>query len=661
MIEQTKAVERKQAEEALRMTEKKPAEEALRESEERFRHAMEATNDGLWDWNVKTGEVYYSPAYSRILGYEPAEFANHVQSWIDFLHPDDRAKALSVNQACIENRIPAFEVEFRMRTKGGEWRTILGRGKAVCRDADGRATRMIGTHVDITERKRAEEALKRAHDELERRVETRTAELTESNEELRAIYDGMPDGLLIADAETKRFVRANSSICEMLGYSEPELLSMSVSDIHPAKDLPAVIEAFQAQVEGRLHVASNLPVLRRDGRIVYADITSNRILYNGRTCLMGFFRDVTERKRIADALQQSHDELRTIYDHIVDGIIIADAEKACPLRVNPAYCRMLGYSEAEAYSLSPERVHPPDVLPRVWEHLDEVKKGRVAAIEDLPFLRKDGAIIYADVVSGPIRYNERPCWISFFHDVTERKRDKEALAREHRTLKHLLQSSDHERQLIAYEIHDGLAQQLAGAIMQFETFAHQKEREPRLASDAFEAGMTMLRQGHFEARRLISGVRPPILDEAGIVAAIAHLVNEERHKKGPKIEYLSKVEFERLAPILENAMYRIVQEALNNACRHSKSKRVHVELVQHGDEVRIEVRDRGIGFQPEDIGESHFGVAGIRERVRLLGGGATIASAPGKGTRVVVKLPIVLRSQDEDGKPGQEGGRDDFQ
>ncbi len=82
-----------------------------------------------------------------------------------------------------------------------------------------------------------------------------------------------------------------------------------------------------------------------------------------------------------------------------------------------------------------------------------------------------------NVISSPIRYNERPCWISFFHDVTGRKRAEEALRREQRTLKHLLESSDHERQLIAYEIHDGLAQQLAGAIMQFQTFDHLKDSE----------------------------------------------------------------------------------------------------------------------------------------------------------------------------------------
>jgi signal transduction histidine kinase len=140
-------------------------------------------------------------------------------------------------------------------------------------------------------------------------------------------------------------------------------------------------------------------------------------------------------------------------------------------------------------------------------------------------------------------------------DITERKRAEEMLEREHRTLKHLLQSSDHERQTIAYEIHDGLAQQLAGAIMQFQTYHHQKETNPKLAAKAYDAGLTMLQQGHFEARRLIAGVRPPILDESGVVAAVGHLVNEQSRQKGPKIEYRSSVDFDRLAPIAENAIY----------------------------------------------------------------------------------------------------------
>ena len=86
--------------------------------------------------------------------------------------------------------------------------------------------------------------------------------------------------------------------------------------------------------------------------------------------------------------------------------------------------------------------------------------------------------------------------MGIFRDITERKQAEEALAKEHRNLKHLLQSSDHERQLIAYEIHDGLAQQLAGAIMQFHTFDHLKETKPKEAADAYHAAMTMLRQGH---------------------------------------------------------------------------------------------------------------------------------------------------------------------
>ena len=256
-------------------------------------------------------------------------------------------------------------------------------------------------------------------------------------------------------------------------------------------------------------------------------------------------------------------------------------------------------------------------------------------------------------------------------DFTERKRAEEALQkahdeleqrvedrtadlakanenyqRQHQTLKHLLHSSDHERQLIAYEIHDGLAQQLAGALMQFQAFEHLKETKPKDAAKAYDAGLTMLQQGHFEARRLIAGVRPPILDEAGVAEAISHLVHEQSRLKGPKIESHNRVDFDRLDPTLENAIYRIAQEALTNACRHSQSERISVSLLQRGDRLRVEIRDWGAGFDPKAVPKSHFGLEGIRQRAKLLGGKCSIRSTAGKGTRVTVELPVVLRDEE---------------
>ena len=201
--------------------------------------------------------------------------------------------------------------------------------------------------------------------------------------------------------------------------------------------------------------------------------------------------------------------------------------------------------------------------------------------------------------------------------------------------------------MIAYEIHDGLAQFLAGAIMQFDASVHLKDAAPTDSAKAFETGMMMLRQGHAEARRLISGVRPLILDEEGIVAAIAHLIHEQRGLEGPKIEFHSLVDFDRLVAIQESTIYRIVQEGLTNACKHSQAKRVRVELVQQGDSVRIVVQDWGVGFDPGRIGESCCGLEGIRERARLLGGTCSVESTLGEGTRLTVELPLVVRENDE--------------
>ncbi|HIJ61883.1 MAG TPA: PAS domain S-box protein [Rhodospirillaceae bacterium] len=144
------------------VAERKRMEQALRDSEMRFRKAMEASNDGLWDWDIVSDQAYFSPAYLGMLGYDPGELPMVGQTWLDLIHPDDCQMALAANRECIENRRETFAVEFRMKAKDGTWRWILGRGRAFERGSDGRAVRLIGTHVDITELKRAEQRAEEA-------------------------------------------------------------------------------------------------------------------------------------------------------------------------------------------------------------------------------------------------------------------------------------------------------------------------------------------------------------------------------------------------------------------------------------------------------------------------------------------------------------------
>jgi signal transduction histidine kinase len=225
-------------------------------------------------------------------------------------------------------------------------------------------------------------------------------------------------------------------------------------------------------------------------------------------------------------------------------------------------------------------------------------------------------------------------------ELRERIRAEEALRQERRTLQHLLRASDHERQLVSYEIHDGLAQYLAGAMTQLQAYAFSEPTHSEQAAKAFSAGMTMLERAHGETRRLIGGLRPPILDESGIMTAISQLVTKPRHPTKTKVEFSSDVKFERLDSIVGNAVYRIIQECLANACNHSGSDVVRIDMVQCDGQLRIEIRDWGKGFDVDAQREGRFGLEGVQERARLLGGFVVLKSLPGQGTQVIVELPL---------------------
>jgi PAS domain S-box-containing protein len=311
---------------------------------------------------------------------------------------------------------------------------------------------------------------------------------------------------------------------------------------------------------------------------------------------------------------------------------------------------MSGYTEEELTGTPVLDITYPEDRERSQELSFQVLTGVIAGFTlEKRYLKKDGGFFWVQMTATAVHDSGGKVIfaLGIVEDITARKRAQEALAKEQRNLRRLLHSSDHERQLIAYEIHDGLAQKLAGAIMQFQTFDYLKDKKPGLAAKAFTAGTTMLEQSHYETRRLIAGVRPPILDEEGITAAVGHLVNEQIRLKGPKIEYRRKVEFDRLDRTLENAIYRITQEALTNACAYSKSERISVSILQRGERVRIDIRDWGVGFDPKAVPKNHFGLEGIRQRARLLGGKCSIRSAVGKGTRVTVELRVVPKNEEE--------------
>ncbi len=498
--------ERRRAEEELNRAHaeleervKERAQEALRASEERYELAVRGAGVGIFDWNILTGKVYYSPRWKALLGYAEDEIGEGVEDWSSRLHPEERDSIIQRQDDFFAGTSVTAVAEYRLRHKDGSYRWIEA-SVLVVRDETGRACRLVGSHADITARKQAEESLK------------------ESEEKLKTLFQILPVGIALLD-EDRRVVDLNPALEQILAMTREGLL--------------------RGDYARRRY-------LRRDGSCMPSEEFAS-------------VRAMSEGAKVSD---------------VETGVV-----------------------------------------------------------------KEDGTTTWVSVSAAPLPVRGWGAAVVTV-DITERRQAREVLERERQSLWHMLQASDHERQLISCEIHDGLAQYLAAAWTQFQTCDAKRKIAPREAREAYRTGVELVRQAHFESRRMINEVRAPSIDEIGLEMALSDLVYEQQRRGGPKIELHANAPLARLPSILQNCMYRIVQEAIANACKHSQSKKVTVAFTQENRELRLEVRDWGTGFDPEAVRKDHFGLEGIGQRARLLGGRLTIQSAPGSGTTVQVVVPI---------------------
>ncbi len=396
----------------LDITERKRAEEALRVKEERYALATSAAKVGVWDWDLRHGSFYLDPNIKALLGYQDSEILNDIETWTHYIHPDDKEPVMQAASDHLEGRTPAYVFEHRMLHKDGTIRWFLVRGTAI-RDDAGNVLRMVGTDTDITERKRAEAALK------------------ESEEKFRALAEQSPNMIFIN--KKGRTVWANRRCEEIMGYGKEQFYSSDFDFLSLiAPDHRRLVgEMFARHMKGEEVPPYEYALITKQGKRIEAINTTRLIMYGGDKALLGIITDITERKRAEEALRESEERFRKVSASAQDAILMMDNEGRVSFW-NEAAERVFGYRAEEILgkslheTLGPERFH--DAYRKGFGLFRETGEGiAVGQTLELVAVRRDGTEFPIELSVSTIRLKGKWNAVGILRDITERKRAEQAL------------------------------------------------------------------------------------------------------------------------------------------------------------------------------------------------------------------------------------------
>jgi PAS domain S-box-containing protein len=604
------------------ITERKRREQELRTSEERLRLAQQAAHIGTFEWNIRTGVNTWTPELEAMYGLSPGGFGGTQTAFENLVHPDDRVGVIKLVEASLKSGQPT-KGEWRVVLTDGSVHWIAGRWQVFVNES-GEPSRMIGVNIDITERRRSEERLR----EYEKAVE------------------GAEDIIGVVDREY-RLLLANRQYLKMRNMTREQVVGRLVTDVLGK-------ELFETVIKPKLDECFQGKVVKYEMKFSYPTVGERVLLLsyfpiegvNGVDRAACILRDITERKRAEEALLEmnraleaqssllrSREELlKTFVKNVPAAVAMLDREMRY-LQVSDRWCTDYLSGREQVVGRSHHEIFPD--MPERWKevHRRGLQGETVRADEDR-----------WDAQDGPhwARWEVRP-WktpegtvggiLILAEDITRRKQIEEMLSGMSRKL---IEAQEQERARIGRELHDDINQRLAMLAIELEHL----QDNPSEAQARLQELRTQTTELSSDVQSLSHELHPSKLEHLGVVSGIKSWCKEFGERHAMKIDFKSDVS--TVVPFdVGICLFRVLQEALHNALKHSGEKRVEVQLAEHSNEFHLIVRDSGRGFDIEAASQGRgLGLTSMQERVRLANGTITIESKPMGGTTIHVRVPF---------------------
>jgi PAS domain S-box-containing protein len=601
------------------ITERKHAEIELREKEERLALATAQNGMGIWDWNLQTKEMICDDAMYALYHVRREDSPDTEQAWRAALHPDDHERSILAVEDAIAG-IKPFDTEFRVIWPSGEIRHIKALAK-VFRDEHGNPVRMLGTNMDITERKMAE---------------ARRDQLSEA-------VKHSAEAIGLAD-KNNRFIYINPACTRLLGYSLEEVVGKSVDELIGISEDEIIQPKLTLEVAEREGAFRGETFRRaKDGRTVAVSLSVSAVRDQFGRCTgyVANLFDITERKKAEAELLRQRSFMRQVIDTDPSLIFVKDASGICVL-ANRALAEHYGVTTQELIGK-----HPLEFNPNKEEALAHIEADRR--------VMKSGKEIVAILPS--VRWNGKQCWLLTIKkplvlpdgsvnvlgiavDVTEQKRAEIKLAESYQELQrlssHLENLREDERAKVARDLHDEMGSLLVALKMRVAWLASQlSSAKPLLREEAGHISALVADAIH-SMHQTVKELRPNLQEGFGFAATVEDYVGKFQQRTGIECTLTLPDEELDLDANQSVTLFRILQESLNNVAKHSQASEVRIRFIEKNKSLSLLIEDNGVGFDPAVHKDQSFGLLGIRERALMMGGKTRISSAPGKGTRVSV-------------------------